>query len=160
MGRLARSPTYFVAMIGIAGCGAQAQNFPDYDRYAYCQKLAGSYDEKTSKFLNEGCMHNEEEDWLYTNRIWSDVQGSIREYCLRAMRSADGLNSYSLLRGCITNETSGTTRFSEPAPRPAPTGPQWYLHTPAGSEPHGSLFECSNARAKSKAAWAVCSNRY
>jgi hypothetical protein len=130
---------------------ALAQSLPDYDPGAFCQNVASeNAQEETDQLLYEGCMRREEADRADIGTGWSDVPAAVRDYCTRAKPSGSP-GSYSILKRCVRSEIGAT-------PPPA-RELGWYLRTPDGSAPYGSLLECSDARARSKATWAVCSNQ-
>jgi hypothetical protein len=150
-----------VAAVAIATTNARAQRLPDWDRYAYCQRSVEAYEGRTEgKLLNELCLGSEHDSFLEMTRRWSDLPDTIRRYCSRVSQTGPDQGSYSVLRGCVISELSALADQRLPTPPPESTGPQWYLRSPNGSIPYNSLNECSAARAKSTAAWSVCTNRY
>ena len=152
-------PTLMMA-VGVATTNAHAQRLPGWDRYAYCQSFVAAYEGRTqAKLLSELCIGSEQDSLLEMTRRWSNVPDTIQKYCLRASQTGPDQGSYSVLRGCVISELSALAERRLPAPQP-PTGPQWYLRSPNGVIPYNSLNECSAARTKSAAAWAVCTNRY
>jgi hypothetical protein len=136
---------------------ARALDVPDFDVYAHCQKVA-AYGGTFSESSYEDCSRVEQDALVSMLQKWSDLPGSIRRYCLRVTRFG-GDRSYSTLKECVDFELaypSPTRRASPPAA--LHSVPQFRLVTPDNRKGalYDSLFECSNARARSTAQWAIC----